>query len=230
MHRWWCFLGVACLLIVLVLGLLWVPNSKPLLRVGTTGDYPPFTLLLPSGRYIGSDVAAAQQFANDASYQLILVPTTWQTWVSDLTQKRFDVAMGGINVTPKRQQQVLFSQPYAVGGKTTVTHCKYHLPIDLNTPTSHIITNIGGTNEAFVRQHYPNAMKQWVSDNTQLFTTLLAAPNAIIITDAHEAYYYASTHPKLCVGETLLSHHVMAYAVANDNPELLSLLNNWLAK
>ncbi len=229
--RWQIGLGVCCWLVALAWLLMPAPLAPlPVLRVGTTGDYPPFTLQLPNGTYTGTDITAARQFARDKQYQLVLVPTTWKTWVSDLSAQRFDVAMGGINITPQRQKQVRFTVPVAIGGKAIVHHCAYPIPSQLNQSVAVLLTNTGGTNQTFVQQHYPKASMVWVEDNTQLFATLLNHPSYIVITDAHEARYHAALHPKLCVGKVLLSHHAMAYAVAPSNNQLLNQLNLWLSK
>ena len=97
--------------------------DTPTLRVGTTGDYPPFTERITDGSYRGRDIEAANALAATLHTSVVFVPTTWGTWVNDLNADRFDIAMGGINITPQRKRQVLFSHSYKRDGKVPIAKC-----------------------------------------------------------------------------------------------------------
>jgi chorismate mutase-like protein len=53
--------------------------------------------------------------------KLEIVPTSWPTLMKDFGDERFDIAMGGVSVTPARQKQGLFSIVYLCDGKTPIT-------------------------------------------------------------------------------------------------------------
>jgi cyclohexadienyl dehydratase len=98
--------------------------ARGLLRVGTTGDYKPFTLRLPSSdKYVGLDIALAEDLARTLGVKLEIVQTTWGKLMPDLAAARFDLALGGISVTLERQKEAFFSIPMSRDGKTPITRC-----------------------------------------------------------------------------------------------------------
>src|SRR5205823_1067224 len=74
------------------------PEAPPL-RVGTSGDYPPFSLAR-DGRLEGLDVEIARRFAHDGGRRLELVRFRWPELTRDLPAGRFDLAMGGVPPRP----------------------------------------------------------------------------------------------------------------------------------
>ncbi|MBL8709041.1 MAG: transporter substrate-binding domain-containing protein [Rhodospirillaceae bacterium] len=83
------------------------------LRVGTTGDYPPFSELdQSSGTYSGYEIDVATQLAADLGVALEFVPTTWDTLAAGIQADKYDIAASGITLTLDRLKQVGFSTPY----------------------------------------------------------------------------------------------------------------------
>jgi len=95
-----------------------------ILRVGTTGDYRPFTALdKTTGEYSGFDIDMARSLAQALGVQIKFVPTTWSNLAGDLAAGAFDIAMGGVSVTLDRQKTGFFSAPYMRDGKTPIARC-----------------------------------------------------------------------------------------------------------
>src|SRR5262245_39181055 len=72
------------------------------LEVALTGDTAPYDTRDALGRYSGTDVNMAEALAAALGVSLTIVPTTWKTLSGDFKANRFDIAMGGISVTPER--------------------------------------------------------------------------------------------------------------------------------
>ncbi len=53
----------------------------------------------------------------------MLIPTTWKTLTADLVADRFDIAMGGVSVTPDRAALGDFSRPVLRDGKGPIVRC-----------------------------------------------------------------------------------------------------------
>src|SRR5581483_11246672 len=77
-------------------------SASGILRVGLTGDYAPYALRGADGKITGADVTMAQALAAALGVSLDILPTTWKTMADDLKADRFDLAMGGVSVTPAR--------------------------------------------------------------------------------------------------------------------------------
>ena len=173
------------------------------LRVGTTGDYKPFSQRVGGGNnFVGLDIALAGDLARSLGVKLQVVPTTWTTLMADFADGRFDVAMGGISISLERQKKAYFSIPYLRDGKTPIARCdeasKYQALGDIDKPGVRLIVNPGGTNERFARAHAPHAKLIVHPDNVTIFDRLVAGDADVMITDAIEARLQQRLHPKLC--------------------------------
>jgi cyclohexadienyl dehydratase len=70
--------------------------ERGVVRVGTTGDYKPFTYLdKETEAYEGIDIDMAKSLAKALGVKLEFVPTTWKEIVTGVVEERYDVAMGG---------------------------------------------------------------------------------------------------------------------------------------
>src|SRR6201999_2320940 len=72
------------------------------LRIGTTGDYKPFSYKTADGTLVGADIEMAKDLAATLGVRPEFVPTTWKTLLDDFKGGKFDVALGGITVNPDR--------------------------------------------------------------------------------------------------------------------------------
>lgn len=207
------------------------------LRVGTTGDYAPYSIWNEQTRaYSGSDIEAAQRLAKYLGVKLRFVATSWPTLATDLEQGRFDIAMSGITRTPERQALGLFSLPYQTSGKVPLVRCEDANRLtslqQIDQPGVRVIENPGGTNERFARQRLQKARLLIHTDNRTVFDALLDDQADVMFTDVEEAMLQHREHPRLCAihPEKPLTHEVKAYWMPKDNPDLQRRVNQWLRK
>ena len=76
-------------------------SSTPL-RVGTSGDYAPFSLRGEDGSMTGFDIEVAKAYAADRGRPVEFVVFRWPELQARLLAGDFDVAMGGITVRGDR--------------------------------------------------------------------------------------------------------------------------------
>lgn len=83
------------------------------LRVGTTGDYPPYSELdQANNTYKGYEIDVATQLAADLGVKVEFVPTSWDTLGAGIQADKYDVTASGITMTLERLKSVAFSDPY----------------------------------------------------------------------------------------------------------------------
>ena len=209
--------------------------SARVLRVGTTGDYRPFTARdEASGAYSGFDVDMAKALGEALGVEVAFKPTTWPTLAHDLQMGAFDIAMGGVSVTLDRQKIGFFSQPYLRDGKTPIARCadrsKFETLDEIDRPGVRVIVNPGGTNERFDRAHLREATIVVEPDNTAIFDTLAAGGADVMITDASETRLQQTLHPgALCAvhPDRPFDFAEKAYWMAPD-PALAAFVDQWL--
>jgi cyclohexadienyl dehydratase len=83
------------------------------LRVGTTGDYPPFSELdQANNTYKGYEIDVVTRLAADLGVKVEFVPTNWDTLGAGIQADKYDVTASGITMTLERLKSVAFSDPY----------------------------------------------------------------------------------------------------------------------
>ncbi|PRH85573.1 amino acid ABC transporter [Labrys okinawensis] len=174
--------------------------ASGVLRVGSTGDYRPFSYKDPaSGEFSGFDIDQAKSLAETLGVKLEIVPTTWSSLSADFEAGKFDVAMGGVSVTFDRQKKGLFSSPYMREGKTPIARCadkgKFETLQDIDKPEVTVVANPGGTNEKFARASLKQAKIVIFPDNTKIFDEVAAGRADLMMTDASETLYQEKLHP-----------------------------------
>ena len=170
------------------------------LRVGMTGDYLPFTFFdKGTSTFRGFDVDVAEALATSLGVKVEYVRTAWPHLSADFEADRFDVAMGGISITPERENKGLFSKPVMQEGKTPIARCadkdKFAGLADIDKAGTHVIVNPGGTNERFARANIKNAEIRVYNDNVTIFDEIAKGNADLMMTDSSETRYQQKLHP-----------------------------------
>jgi cyclohexadienyl dehydratase len=203
------------------------------LRVGTTGDYAPFSYTDTAGETIGIDVDLARQLALALDVRVALVKTSWPTLLEDLAGGHFDIAMSGISRTLDRQRHGYLSPPYHVGGKAPIARCSDRDALsslaDIDRPGVRVVVNPGGTNQQFVDTHIHQADKRVHADNRTIFAELIAGRADVMITDRIEVALQTARHPELCATMAgNLTYQEKAYLLPQDD-RWLAFVATWLS-
>ncbi len=221
-------------------------RATGVLRVGTTGDYAPFSHddAAPgadepdsdrtwAASLRGVDVDLARDLAEALGVDVVFVRTSWPTLSEDLLAGRFDVAMSGVSRTLERARIGYLSLPYYIGGKMPIARCedrrRFGSLADIDQPEVRVIVNPGGTNERFVDEHLDQARKVLHPDNRTIFRALLNGEADVMITDSIEVALQARRNPGLCgtIGRTL-TYQEKAYFMPSDSA-LARFVDTWLS-
>lgn len=206
------------------------------LKVGVPGDYAPLAYRNASGALEGYDIDMANALGKHLNLKVDFVITSWPTLSEDLATDKFDVAMGGVTATAKREAEFGLTKPIVANGKIALASCSVakELP-DLETidqPKVKVVVNPGGTNQSFVDSHIKQAQIIRVKDNFDNLQALRDKTADLMITDLIEGDYYQNKEPNvLCMATEkpfagTESHKV--YMVKKDNTKLLESINAWL--
>jgi cyclohexadienyl dehydratase len=209
--------------------------QRGVLRVGTTGDYRPFTALdKAGGDYSGFDIDLAHSLADALGVRLEFAPTAWSTLAKDFDADAFDIAMGGVSVTLDRAKKGFFSSPYMREGKTPIARCadkdRFTTLAEIDRAEVKVIVNPGGTNERFDHAHLHAATIVTYPDNLTIFDRIVAGDADLMITDASETRFQQKSHPgALCAihPDAPFDFAEKAYWMQPD-PALQAFVNQWL--
>jgi cyclohexadienyl dehydratase len=204
------------------------------LRVGTTSDYKPFTFKDADGTLWGADVVMAADLAKKLGVKLVFVPTVWAKMLDDQVAGKFDIAMGGVTITPPRAEKMHFSKAVFTDGKRPITRCadkdKFKDLAAIDQADVRVIVNPGGQNEKFARDTFKKAPIKVHSDNATVFEEIAAGRADVMVTDGIEVEHTAKTMPALCPASVPapFTRLEKAYMMPKDD-ELRAAVDAWLA-
>ena len=118
MFSWSRFWVLAVLAVALALP---GPALAGPIRVAVEPNWPPMELLDDSGRVIGYSVDYFQAVCREAGCELELVKTPWDDIFTGLKQKRWDMVISSVTITPERRREMNFSIPYYIVRQSLVT-------------------------------------------------------------------------------------------------------------
>ncbi len=210
-------------------------QKRGTLRVGMTGDYLPFSHLdKATSKFSGFDVDMAETLGKALGVKIEYVQTAWPRLASDFEAGNFDIAMGGVSITPDRQNKGMFSTPILREGKTPIARCadkgKYQTIADIDRPGTRIIVNPGGTNERFARANIKNAEIKTYDDNITIFDEIAKGDADLMMTDASETRYQQKLHAGILCAvhpEAPFDFAEKAYWLQRDSA-LKAFVDQWL--
>jgi ABC-type amino acid transport substrate-binding protein len=152
------------------------PSTPLVLRVGTSGDYAPFSTKNPSGTPSGFDVELAESLAQGLGAELRWVAFRWPELSRQVEAGELDVAMGGVSWQPARAVLGYMTRAVARGGPCVLG--------DAAAPR--VAVNRGGVLESWARAHLAEREIITVEDNLSLPRLLSSQEVGAIVTDSFE--------------------------------------------
>jgi polar amino acid transport system substrate-binding protein len=224
------------------------PPAPAALRVGTSGDYAPFSFSTADRTRAGFDVEVARAYAADRGRALVLVPFHWPELAARLAAGDFDVVMSGVTVRPDRLVTGIMTATVArAEAVLAVAGSAEDADADgrdggtaaaargFDRPERTIAVNRGGHLEQVARARFPRARLLPVDDNTSLPALLARGEVDAIVTDTLELAAFEARCAPRPDGETAcfrvaarLARDRKAYWLPLSQSALAADLDAWL--
>lgn len=212
-------------------------RERGVLRVGSTGDYDPMSFRDPAtGKYRGFDAALAEGLARDLGVKIEYVRTSWPTLMKDTLDRKFDLALCGITITPGRKARALMSDGYLRNGKTVLCRAedagKYTSLAAIDRPGVRVMENPGGLNERFARKHLPHATLVIHPVNWEIPALIASGKADVMITEIMEAACYCSRDPRLAAPllDSPFTHGELGALLPPGNETLRDHVNRFIVR
>ena len=203
------------------------------LRVGVS-LFTPWVLKNTDGELVGFEVDVATQLAKDLGVQLELVEFAWNAIIPALLDKKIDIIVSGMVITPQRALQVNFSQPYAdsgIGLATNLALTKRFTGLEnLNQPDVRIGVVAETVAEDLARRILPKANIQSFQKSEQAVQSLIQAKIHGYVEHNPLPTFLALDHPDKVdepLSEPLLTTKA-GLAVNKGDPDFINFLNAWI--
>jgi polar amino acid transport system substrate-binding protein len=129
------------------------------IRIGMTGNQPPFNMRAKNDKLMGYEVDLAQILAESMGVKLKMVTMPFSELMPALKSGKVDAVMSGMTITPERNLKALFAGPYTLSGKSILTKSKVLAEIseasEANEKKYKITCLKGSTSEKFVQKYMP---------------------------------------------------------------------------
>ncbi len=204
-------------------------EAAPRLRIGSSGDYPPFSVAEADGRWSGLDVAVARAYAEDRGLEVEIVRFSWRRLARDLEAGRFDAAFSGVTIRPDRSAGGRFSIPVLETGAVVLVNdaSRWRKLEDLDRPVARIAVHAGGFLEPVARRRFPRATLLAIPDNGSVLEALRSYAVDAAVSERFEADLW---QPQLIQSTRFgpFTRDRKAYWIRPDRPELAADLDAWL--
>ena len=204
------------------------------LRVGFSPNYPP-VCMESEGAPRGLEADFAEAFAKELGCGLEIVQLDFDDLIPALIDKRVDILMSGLTVTPTRAYKVRFCKPYMNNPLVAVTRDGWARSYASASQILSVNASIGVLRhtygETFVRKHCLRARVVAISDYDAVPQDLADNRYSLYVDDLAAVLDLAAKHPGVLeVIPYPLQQQDIAWAVHPGDAALLSAANAALDK
>ncbi len=173
------------------------------LRVGTTGDWNPMSMIDPDSKErTGFDIDIANELASDMGVKVVFVPTTWKTLVNGVVADKYDMTSSA-SLSPKRALVAGYSGSYFAVEDVPLMLRKhkgnYNSWDDLNNPSVTVAVTLGTVQEKRAEELFDNSKIIKVSSPARDYQEVLAGRANISMTSNMEAAKLVEQYPELMI-------------------------------
>jgi polar amino acid transport system substrate-binding protein len=141
--------------------------SRNEIRIGMSGNQPPFNMKNRAGKLIGLDVDLGVALARTMGVEAKFIAMPFQDLLPALEKGDIDIVLSGMTMTSERNLKVAFAGPYFISGKAALTKspslAAADEPEDINKKARMTVL-AGSTSETFAQRSLPEVDLVSVSD------------------------------------------------------------------
>jgi polar amino acid transport system substrate-binding protein len=200
------------------------------------GSFLPWAIRDKQGNWVGFEIDVSTKLAKDMGVELDLMPTAWDGIIPSLIAGKFDVIIGGLSVTPARQEQVDFTEPYSNSGlgiaasKQLASTFKY--PEGFNDAKATFVCRRGTAACKTVEEKWPKATVRQFDDDAIAFQEVINGNAHAILSSEPKPTFFTLQNPDKLFKPTNdnVTTTVEGFALRKGNPAAIAYFNDWIGK
>ena len=95
-------------------------NDKNKLTIATSPDFPPFEYYDDNNNVIGIEIEILKLVCEELGYTLDIQTMNFDAVLTGVASNKYQLGVSGISVTPERQENMLFTNPYCLAAQAIV--------------------------------------------------------------------------------------------------------------
>ena len=209
------------------------PAGK-VLKVETDANFPPFEFYQEQSKvHTGFDIALTKAVAKQMGYEKVeFVNVHFKDILTGLQDKKYDMAVAALSITPERARQVDFSEAYAEDGYKVIVNKNAQLGDDFAALAGKTVAAEEGSYAEKLVKAQANGAKVIPVYDTEAGIKLVADGKADALVASKIVASFFITHnygdKVKFAGETVLHGDKYGMAVARGNQELQKKVNEAL--
>jgi polar amino acid transport system substrate-binding protein len=215
------------LITLLAISLVSISCQAQVIKVAINATYPPFNYIdKQTGQIIGFDINLMDLIAEKEGFKVEYVKVDLDPLLQGMAQGKYDAAISALSITPERQKEMLFSEPYFVSGQVVMVFIENDTIIGKDSLGGKVVgVETGSTGAAAVNQMSGVIAKHY-TDMSTAFNDLMNDKIDAVVSDDTIASLYLRNYPQsLKMVGAPFSQEEYAIAVAKNKPELLEKIN-----
>lgn len=201
------------------------------IRVGMD-IFVPWAMRDKNGELVGLEIDVARQLAEDMGVKVEFVPTKWSGIIPSLVAGKFDVIIGGMTVTPKRNMKINFSRPYYYTSQGLLANKKMTEGFsinDFNRPEVTIAARLGSTASVAAKANFPKATMRLFDDEPAAVQEVKnGRVHAMVGGQPLPAHMAAESPDTLHAFNEQLMKEPICFGVRKGDFDTLNFFNNWI--
>ena len=200
------------------------------------GSFVPWAMRDKQGNWVGFEIDVATKLSKDMGVGLDLIPTAFDAIIPSLIANKFDVIIGGLTVTPVRQEQIDFTVPYSNSGQTVAASkqlaAKFKYPDDYNNANVTFACRRGTASCKIVEEKFPKATVRPFDDDAIAFQEVINGnAHAIVSSEPKPTFFTLKNADKLFKpASENIAHSVEGFGVRKASPTTIAYFNDWIGK
>lgn len=202
------------------------------LRVGYYPHAAPFCFYNVTNDLVGYDIAFAYELAYDLGCKLELIPLNYNNVISDIQEKKYDIAMSGLTMNEKRLRNLSFTKSYLDARLILITEEKMRKRFSstekiINNSDLKIAVLKGSSYEQLAHELFPSDKIIYL-DHFEEFT--LKGKKTALLWEEQQALAWILKHRnyRIVIPNPAIGIDTLGYAINPDSPKFLNYLNQWL--
>lgn len=205
------------------------------LVIATSPDFPPFEELKENGNVEGIEIEILQLICDELGVELEIAQMDFDSVLPGIQAGKYDVGVSGISITPDREKNAMFTDPYCLAAQAIVVVDGSAIKGKADLDGKKISVQSGTTAETFCTQNgYDILAFQSNSDAELALTT--GKVDAWVIDDLTAAEMVAVYNdenpdaPLVILGEAMTTEPYAFAFTKNGSEDLVEEINKIIAK